>query len=490
MTLVIPKPKTGLSSGDPDVALQGTGTSIPPGLESVFEYNGIILNNRLVIDKYRITDIGGFDDADIRDARENNPGSHGETAYNAFYGGRTITLTGRIEAHNVKKLRDMQMALRGAFASLEEKPLYIRGPGGIDNSALIMCRKSQPIQMKEVQNSYHPRRDFLISLRASNPRILGYRNNNANWTWDPEVKNLEVNPSAEVNVIDGGYTISGGTVTRQVASGSFSPLVGVAAFKLRSLALSQYMSLSTGKISASPGEYVSFTVATRAFTVPRPCAIGITCYDDTDNIVYVGTTAFAYNSTIDWTRYISEGVQIPDNTVNFTVDVYVSTGTTDTLPLYEEHGIDAFLAIKKPTLYNPYYFDGDTPGFKWDGTPHNSTSSLDNTIGRIIMQPENKGNFNADPTIVINGPITNPVLTNNTSNKSMSINATLLAGDSLTIKTDDRSIVDESGDNRFSYVDISSDWIELVPGENQIELTADFIDYPSEISISWRDTWM
>jgi hypothetical protein len=71
-------------------------------------------------------------------------------------------------------LRDMQYAIRTAFNVLEEKPLIIR-TGNWRRDALLYCRKSQAIQMRESQPDMRFYRDFLITLRASNPRILSYQ---------------------------------------------------------------------------------------------------------------------------------------------------------------------------------------------------------------------------------------------------------------------------------------------------------------------------
>lgn len=182
--------------GDPDLSVAGTGESVPYGVECLFEYNGLILNDRSVIDKYRIIRIEGLDDADVRDSRENNPSEHGETAYQAFYGGRTIILEGRVEAYELHKLRDMQEALRTAFNELEEKPLvFNRQNATLDH--FIECRKSQKIQWSEEQRHLnHFFRDFQITLRASNPRFRRSQLKTATL-----YANHVYNPSFETNTV-------------------------------------------------------------------------------------------------------------------------------------------------------------------------------------------------------------------------------------------------------------------------------------------------
>jgi len=162
----------------------GDGT-LYAGVEAVYQYNGLTLNDRSVINKYRITQVGGLAQPDIRDAREVRSGRDGERALQSFYAGRTITLGGRIEAINgqLHGLRQMTTALSGAFGTLTEKPLYIDSgslTGGRDTQ--IDCRPSQPIAMTDEIKTWYHYRDFLITLRASDPRIVSQTLESQTWT--------------------------------------------------------------------------------------------------------------------------------------------------------------------------------------------------------------------------------------------------------------------------------------------------------------------
>ena len=143
------------------------------GLECTFTYNGVTLNDLSGDDKYRITQIGGLHTADIRDSREVFPGRDGEIPYTSLYGGRTITFQGRIECHHnhLKGLRLMEQALTKAVAPLQESTLYIDcgSLGGFDTQ--IDCRQSQPLALTEEIKSYNQYRDFMLTLRASDPVI-------------------------------------------------------------------------------------------------------------------------------------------------------------------------------------------------------------------------------------------------------------------------------------------------------------------------------
>lgn len=159
------------------ITLPGDPSIVPAGLEAVLEYNSLRMNVQKNVDRYRITSIDGLYDADIRDTREVNTAQDGETPYNSFYGGRTITIAGTIDTYSISKLRSMQYALRRAFADLtQEMPLIFR-TGDFQNDHMLLCKKIGSIAGTEQQSNYMVQRDFQLSLRASNPRFLSFYEN-------------------------------------------------------------------------------------------------------------------------------------------------------------------------------------------------------------------------------------------------------------------------------------------------------------------------
>lgn len=171
-----------------------TGSPPPPptdgvlyaGLESFFTYNGVTLNDLSSDSKYRITQIGGLHTADIRDMRENRPSNDGEIPLTARYGGRTLTLQGRIESYTggLHGLRLMENQLVQALAPLQESTLYIDNTiaSPVGWNVQIDCRPSQGLAMTEEQKSYYYFRDFMITLRASNPLIVSQDLQTYAWT--------------------------------------------------------------------------------------------------------------------------------------------------------------------------------------------------------------------------------------------------------------------------------------------------------------------
>lgn len=173
MPLLLAEPILGLGGGSPDDILVGTGTAVPAGVEAIIEYNGLYLNVLGDLDRYKVKSIDGLiDDADVVDTREKLPNEDGETAYPGTYSGKTITIQGKIQAHTLQKMRDMIQALRQAFNDIKvERPLIIHG-ASVEQKVFVNCKKSSKLQIQESQDNMQFWRDFSITLRASNPRIL------------------------------------------------------------------------------------------------------------------------------------------------------------------------------------------------------------------------------------------------------------------------------------------------------------------------------
>lgn len=197
----------GLLGGYTDQFAVGTDRAKLGGIENPIEYNGKRINSKNTQDAVVITSIDGLADADIRDSRENNPGYDGETAFNSYYGGRTIVLNGIIRSGTLSKLRDMQEGLKSIFATLDEAPLVFKGTS-IDRDLQILCRKTQPITMSEVQQGLDFKREFQITLRASDFRFTSNTNKQIEWERDYRQAVLEDIPSLFVRLNEESGTVA------------------------------------------------------------------------------------------------------------------------------------------------------------------------------------------------------------------------------------------------------------------------------------------
>jgi hypothetical protein len=111
-----------------------------PGLEAILEYGdasavkrdripgAMLINDHSLLDRVRITQMDGLhDDPEGSDTRQPNADRHGERAGNMFYRGRTIGLTGRAEAGNISAMRSIWRRLRSQFGTVE-RDLLIHHP--------------------------------------------------------------------------------------------------------------------------------------------------------------------------------------------------------------------------------------------------------------------------------------------------------------------------------------------------------------------------
>jgi hypothetical protein len=111
-----------------------------PGLEAILEYGdastvvddriprAMLINDHSRLDTVRVTQLDGLhDDPEGADSRQPNADRHGETAGNMLYRGRTVGITGRVEAGNIGAMRDNWRRFRGQFG-LTERDLLVHHP--------------------------------------------------------------------------------------------------------------------------------------------------------------------------------------------------------------------------------------------------------------------------------------------------------------------------------------------------------------------------
>ena len=169
----------------------------PYGIEAIFEYTNVNTlrlneNKRLpgVGEFYRVYSIAGLDDMDIRqESPFDFPNRDGELAPRAFYGGRTMVFRTRIVAQNLRRLREMQNAVKFAFRDPNtERQLFFRAESSAFDH-FITCRKKS-LQWSEEQTNLEYTREFLLTLRASDGRFLTNATNSTVVTTATVMNNL------------------------------------------------------------------------------------------------------------------------------------------------------------------------------------------------------------------------------------------------------------------------------------------------------------
>ena len=417
----------GLGTGTADDGLPGSGRSGPRGVESVIEYNGLYLNVREWIDTFLITTIGGIDDADVRDNREVNPGYHGEVAFESFYGGRTITLSGKLYCKTLFKLRDMQQALRQAFAQLDrELPLVFRTPDP-NLDLMLYCRKSQQIQMAEEQRTAnHFERAFQVTLRAANPRFLSVVRARANISFTDVVDfSTQKFPTVETfssfgvlagyNERGGGFEVVNDVLqakagvtgyTNYITQPDFDGPTSAITTVNSTLAVAgsggagdngKYGVLTTssgGDLSAywtvagiTPGSYYSALGYVRSPGALRTAELRVEWLDSGGAVLAFQRSTVP--TTGSWQRITMESAVPPAGAVSSRWHLRFNG-----VLIGEAHHIDRMMVVGNIRLPVEGYFDGDSVLANWTGAANNSTSTLapysmlttNRTYGQIQQQ--------------------------------------------------------------------------------------------------------
>ena len=483
----VPDPNQNISGGqgDPELSITGTGLAVPGGLESILSYNGLIINDLSVFDKYRLMDIEGLSDPDIRDTREDKPGEDGEDAYDSYYSGRTIVLNVRVEAYEIKKLRDMEEALRNAFVNMTEKPLYFLSASNPEQDHYIMCKKSASLTKTEsVENlNFRHFRDWQITLRASDPRF--YRNNekitSSLINSEPELNPFytfesSASPAAyDIDVLGftsgissawNGDTTSG---TNSILFEEISPSA-TNSFSLQKTFLSQ------GLLLFYDGESLEFSGDVNV-SIKNSSGADITNTEEY-SLKYLLSLSFYSDNTL--IKQLKQEDRVATGIFNFKLPSQIPVGTNN---------------IKISVLFNSPSGSELNPVTK---IYLDNISLRKNNVYEDYITCINLGNYDSYPVISLSGKFSNIELMNSNSfapfNKIKFKPAKeIVEGDTYIIDTKEKTIIDGTAQNKISDLDPSSGWLKLAPGENRIYFSNDTIIGTNpgvQISIRWKDAWI
>jgi len=126
---------------------------------------------------------------------------------------------------------------------------------------------------------------------------------------------------------------------------------------------------------------------------------------------------------------------------------------------------------------NPKYYDqtfttGSISPVAPSGRTYNRTYNLSYGGGSnaSALTIVNSGTWTTYPTVTITGPITNPILTNQTTNQSLAVTVTLQATDSLVLDLENRNVL-LNGSPVRNLLTGSSQWFGASPGSTVFTLT-------------------
>lgn len=101
---------------------------------------------------------------------------------------------------------------------------------------------------------------------------------------------------------------------------------------------------------------------------------------------------------------------------------------------------------------------------------------------------ENQGNFPTPPTITIEGPVTDPIIDNETTGESITFDATVNLGSSLIVDVGSRRVTLDGALRPDLVVPGETTWWELVPGGNQVRLRgSSMTGGTTHLTIEFRD---
>lgn len=100
----------------------------------------------------------------------------------------------------------------------------------------------------------------------------------------------------------------------------------------------------------------------------------------------------------------------------------------------------------------------------------------------------NTGDAPAYPVITLDGPLTNPRITNAATGEYIALTASISDGEQYVIDMLERTIVQGGVTNRMSSKGGGNFWA-LAPGNNSIILTTSVAGEAGQVSLSWRSAW-
>jgi hypothetical protein len=139
----------------------------------------------------------------------------------------------------------------------------------------------------------------------------------------------------------------------------------------------------------------------------------------------------------------------------------------------------ASIVAADPRIYGTHLYSGAIDGKDIDTTNLVAT---------------NNGNASMFGTFTIYGPSLNPVISNINNGGRIAFNYHILAGDSLIIDAQNRTVVDSGGVSRYSGIDfLDTNWFPIDPGVNTIVYSDDLSGAERNGSAYvgyWRDSWL
>lgn len=118
---------------------------------------------------------------------------------------------------------------------------------------------------------------------------------------------------------------------------------------------------------------------------------------------------------------------------------------------------------------------------------YDSTAGSQSIAKGATQSVTNSGTEYAPTTIVFFGPLTNPLLTNNTTGATFGLTQTISSGQSVTVDSLARTVYNGSTSQYSTITAGAKTFIELAPGSNSLTLTAS--SGTGTVTVNWHSTY-
>lgn len=502
------------------------------GIQSPIHYNGLVLNDRLVADRYLITNIDGLGAPDVRDNRAVRPAEHGEVAYDAYFGGSTITIAGTIQAGSLHQATRMERDLRAAFSTLIESPMKFSWWDVHDDfsDAAWSSALWTPIQqLATFPGDGTMQFTYPVGSSLTNPAELYY---------------------ALRQYIDQSITVKF-TVAPTTNGAITLPTVGVIA-KATSNAQFLHAIASTTSLSivaVSAGAHNLGTPATLALTAGEQYWLRLTIIGDelvaaifqvdprlnllatalgtvsavltgllADTFGYqqqgfAGVEAYGQNATQisvqDWRVDAIWPCDMVTNVRSITAPAIKATVATPGSMSRFKRDFQLTVRASNPRITQPTMQTKTSPVL----TAASSAISFGRVYPRAyplsynvpidqagnlatvaaasppLVECVNRGTWLAQPIITVYGGLSFPAILNDITGEFIVLDGTIANGDYVVINIAQHTLVNSSGNSVFSLWDPLSSWLQLRPGINRLILSGQSPAGSPKMTVAWANTW-
>lgn len=475
---------------------------VPRAVGSLIEYNGLVMNDRRRLDQIVITEVGGMDGADVRDARDPNPDRDGETPLDANYSGRTLTLKGYVVAGNENMMDKLFDDVQDAFDDLTEKPLIFRRVDWkdtfVDSNALI------DYAADEGSGTYYIASDASgLAPTSTANKIIFVSNTSDGVSAITNGGDVEVIMQANHGTMTDVFF---GPVIRRSPNGNHLRVVYSASSEtiaLWKVVAGMPTSLSMASVTLAPNKdywimvRAEGTLVTYSVWDVYPPDIGGTPLASNICTLAGGDVAafptlmggsrslngmfWAPNSVADRVKLLDVGalnpgdpfinvrkfgkIDSPDNqtTANFRRDFLITVRASDS----------RFVSRKVYTtsiVPSPFALTFDAGGagltFPISGAGLIFGSALPSAVVNLGRSP-------ASPVIRFYGAMANPALYHPVTGRVIAINGVIAEGDYLELDVARRTVFDSAGVDRYDMLTDETNWLELLKGSNTLTYGAD-----------------